>query len=103
MKKVIMPAALAMAAFASQAQTSDVQNATLSTSVPLMIALRPYNSNLPENNQNLSATVTNAIEVLSSNNFGYTSSSNPSYNGLTYRVYSSWSYRVSLELYLIHI
>lgn len=97
MKKVIMTAALAMAAFASQAQTSDVQNATLSTSVPLMIALRPYNSNLPANNQNLSATVTNASAVLSSNNFDYTSSANPSYNGLAYRVYSNYSYRVSLK------
>lgn len=98
MKKIMMTAALAMTAFAStNAQTSDVQNATLSTSIPFMIALRPYNASLPSNNQNLSANVTNATAVLTSNNFDYTSAPNPGYNGLAYRVYCNYSYRVSLK------
>jgi hypothetical protein len=98
MKKLIMTAALAIAAFTTtNAQNNDVQNATLSTSIPLMIALRPYNASLPSNNQNLSATLTTATAVLTNNNFEYTSAPNPSYSGLAYRVYSNSTYRVSLQ------
>ena len=71
----------------------NVQHATLNTTIPTMIALRPYNSSLPVDNQSLSTTVTTA-GVLGSNAFDYTGGFD---NQLAYRVYSNVTYKVSLE------
>lgn len=97
MKKIIMTAALAIVAIAgAKAQTSDMQSATLTTSIPTLIALRPYTGIATvANNQTLSATVTNATDVLANNNFTY--NGNGGYNGLAYRIYSNVTYAVSLQ------
>ena len=96
MKKLIMIAALGFSALATNAQTSDVQNATLSTSIPAMIALRPYDGTMPSNNQNVSATVANATAVLTNNNFSYANGAY-SYAGIAYRIYSNCTYQVSMS------
>jgi hypothetical protein len=98
MKKIIMTAALAIAAIgAVNAQTSDVQHATLNTQMNTLMALRPYDGITAEDNQSLSTTVTNASDVLAAggNQFHYTGAS--SYQGLAYKIFSNVTYQVSLQ------
>lgn len=96
MKKIILSVSIAfVAVLGAAAQSSDAQNATLSTSIPQLIALRPYTGISLANGQNLSATVTNASDVLSTNNFAY--SGNGSMNQLAYKIYSNVLYKVSMQ------
>jgi hypothetical protein len=95
MKKFFLTGALACAVAGVFAQ-SDVQNATLTTTIPTMIALRPYGAALPGDNQTLSATVTTA-GVFGGNVFNYTTATASGYDGLAYRIYSNVTYKVNLQ------
>lgn len=101
MKKILMTAAVAITAITgafAQPNTSatDVQHATLNTSVPFMIALRPYTTyTTASDNQSLTANVTNATDVLNTNHFDY--NGNSGYNGLAYKIFSNYTYRVVLQ------
>jgi hypothetical protein len=96
MKKTFLLSGLICASFAGLFAQSPVQNATLSTTIPTMIALRPYNASLPSDNQTLSTAVTMA-GVFTGNVFDYTTATASGYNGLAYRIYSNTTYKVNLE------
>lgn len=96
MKKILLTFSVAIASLmGATAQTSDVQHATLTTTVPTLIALRPYTGIALADGQNLTATVTNATDVLNTNTFNYTG--NGSMNELAYKIYSNVLYKVSLQ------
>jgi hypothetical protein len=95
MKKFLLTTAIAVVGMTAFAQNSDVQNATLNTTIPTMIALRPYSSQAA-NNQSLSATVTTS-GVLNGNKFDYAPQAGSDFDGLAYRIYSNMTYKVSLQ------
>ncbi|MBK8608505.1 MAG: hypothetical protein IPL84_00720 [Chitinophagaceae bacterium] len=96
MKKLFLLSGLIGAGFAGIFAQSPVQNATLTTSIPTMIALRPYNASLPGDNQTLSTAVTTA-GVFANNIFNYTTGTASGYDGLAYRIYSNVTYKVDLQ------
>lgn len=96
MKCIFLIIILPLMALKAFGQGYDNQNATLSTTVPTMIALRPYFGIENANNQGLTATVTNATDVLSTNHFEFTG--NFGYNELAYKIYSNVYYKVSLQV-----
>ena len=94
MKKLVLSCATMIAALTGVFAQVNVQHAVLNTTIPTMIALRPYDASLPADNQSLSATVTTA-GVFSGNAFQYTGGGPD--NELAYRIYSNVTYKVSLE------
>jgi hypothetical protein len=96
MKKVFLLGGLIGASIAGVFAQSPVQSATLTTSIPTMIALRPYNASLPADGQTLSTAVTMA-GVFTGNVFDYNTATASPYQGLEYRIYSNVTYKVNLQ------
>lgn len=96
MKNLFLLGGLLCASISGIFAQSPVQNATLTTTIPTMIALRPYNAALPADNQTLSTAVTMA-GVFGGNVFNYNTVTASPYQGLAYRIYSNVTYKVNLE------
>jgi len=96
MKKLLLSAAFVCASASAIFAQSPVQLATLTTTIPTMIALRPYDASLPNDNQTLSSAVTLA-GVIGGNSFDYKTATASGYNGLAYRIYSNVTYKVDVQ------